>query len=639
ILTKTGLSAAPKQLAANQKKAKKTFHIVRAQFSGQAASKPASEDRTKELAEDLYRSSLSCQLEPGSTPHGEASSITQVPRAPITIPDGLRAREQSLTKAYSGFSINDKPAAFDYQLAFLSDSGSKSNATQLCDNGSLEAAKNTPLFSGQVLDGSRSGKFKQYGLLCKVIATRESQHLPEPTTPNLPRVCNFDPRIFLNVNAPWSTFICGSQGSGKSHTLSCILENCLIPSGLGQLPSPLAAIIFHYDNFTSYGSAQLCEAAYLCSSGIPVKVLVSPTNFWRMKQTYENLPLSSPNSRKPEVVPMKFQYKHLDVTRMMSMMAVSDKDGPVPLYIEVILRILREMAMESQGAPGFDYDAFRKKVDEEAFTGQQMGPLKLRLDLLESFLDRPSKTKEEQQPPAFPDTKAGRQARTKWFVQKAKERSTEKQSAESDWDFKPGTLTIVDLSCPFVDESSACALFSICLDLFLESRNYASRIVALDEAHKVGITFPTPIIREFMTSTAAATAFTNKLLQLIRQQRHLATRVVISTQEPTISPRLLDLCTVTIVHRFTSPEWFRTLCDHLAGVSTLNEQGVATKRDVRSIFVEIVELEPGEALMFSPSAMLELVEGETLTKLGMQWLKVRVRRRLTEDGGKSILAT
>ena len=32
-----------------------------------------------------------------------------------------------------------------------------------------------------------------------------------------------------------------------------------------------------------------------------------------------------------------------------------------------------------------------------------------------------------------------------------------------------------------------------------------------------------------MTATAAATAFTDKLLQLIRQQRYLATRVVIST--------------------------------------------------------------------------------------------------------------
>ena len=142
-----------------------------------------------------------------------------------------------------------------------------------------------------------------------------------------------------------------------------------------------------------------------------------------------------------------------------------------------------------------------------------------------------------------------------------------------------------------------------------------------------------------MTSTAAATTFTDKLLQLIRQQRHLATRIVISTQEPTISPRVLDLCTVTIVHRFTSPQWFRTLREHLAGVSTAEELGGAAKRDARSIFAEIVELEPGEALIFCPSAVLDQIEGEGPTKLGMEWLKIRVRRRLTEDGGRSILAT
>lgn len=142
-----------------------------------------------------------------------------------------------------------------------------------------------------------------------------------------------------------------------------------------------------------------------------------------------------------------------------------------------------------------------------------------------------------------------------------------------------------------------------------------------------------------MTSTAAAITFTDKLLQLIRQQRHLATRVVISTQEPTISPHLLDLCTVTIVHRFTSPQWFRTLREHLAGVSTAEELGGVTKRDARSIFAEIVELEPGEALMFCPSAVLDWVEDEAPRKLGMEWLKIRIRRRLTEDGGRSILAT
>lgn len=90
-----------------------------------------------------------------------------------------------------------------------------------------------------------------------------------------------------------------------------------------------------------------------------------------------------------------------------------------------------------------------------------------------------------------------------------------------------------------------------------------------------------------MTPTAAAIAFTDKLLQLIRPQRDLATRVIISTQEPTMSLRLLDLCMVTVVYRFISLEWFRTLRDYLAGVSTLDELGVATKRDVLSIFFYI----------------------------------------------------
>ena len=51
--------------------------------------------------------------------------------------------------------------------------------------------------------------------------------------------------------------------------------------------------------------------------------------------------------------------------------------------------------------------------------------------------------------------------------------------------FDPGSLTIIDLSCPFVDESAACALFTICLELFLENRGDVGRVIALDEAHKV----------------------------------------------------------------------------------------------------------------------------------------------------------
>jgi hypothetical protein len=48
-----------------------------------------------------------------------------------------------------------------------------------------------------------------------------------------------------------------------------------------------AALVFHYDNFTSDSSAQLCEAAYQCSSGIPVRVFVFASNYKTTRRLYE----------------------------------------------------------------------------------------------------------------------------------------------------------------------------------------------------------------------------------------------------------------------------------------------------------------------------------------------------------------
>ena len=105
--------------------------------------------------------------------------------------------------------------------------------------------------------------------------------------------------------------------------------------------------------------------------------------------------------------------------------------------------------------------------------------------------------------PLFADTKAGRKSEHAWdgqqeedklrfdqdklrFDQERLEREEARfETKAKTWSFPPGSLTIVDLSCPFVDDSAACALFTICLELFLENRGDVGRVVALDEAHKV----------------------------------------------------------------------------------------------------------------------------------------------------------
>ena len=67
-----------------------------------------------------------------------------------------------------------------------------------------------------------------------------------------------------------------------------------------------------------------------------------------------------------------------------------------------------------------------------------------------------------------------------------------------------------------------------------------------------------------MIDVPAAKDLTDQLLTVIRQQRHFGARVVISTQEPTISTSLIALCPITVMHRFTSPDWFHALQKHIS---------------------------------------------------------------------------
>lgn len=165
---------------------------------------------------------------------------------------------------------------------------------------------------------------------------------------------------------------------------------------------------------------------------------------------------------------------------------------------------MRQMAIESRGQPGLDYAAFKKRLSLEMFSGQQSTLLNIRLNLLESFMELPNTPGAlyEQEPkPFFLDTKKGRANENRWNRDQAEKIKLNKQ--QNIWSFEPGSLTIIDLSCPFVDEAAACALFNMCLTLFLESGCDGGRIVALDEAHKVHLTIhlPQPVDQSLTNSS------------------------------------------------------------------------------------------------------------------------------------------
>lgn len=153
-----------------------------------------------------------------------------------------------------------------------------------------------------------------------------------------------------------------------------------------------------------------------------------------------------------------------------------------------------------------------------------------------------------------------------------------------------------------------------------------------------------------MKNIPAAETFTENLLTVIREQRHNACRVVIATQVPTISPKLLDPCSMTFVHRFTSPDWMATLREHLADASDLvtattsavdnagGSVGDRKQHRAAALFEDIINLDVGESLLFAPSAVLEVNEQGEDKKLGVGHVKFKTRSRLGSDGGQSVLA-
>ncbi|KAL4907068.1 hypothetical protein BDW74DRAFT_150179 [Aspergillus multicolor] len=394
---------------------------------------------------------------------------------------------------------------------------------------------------------------------------------------------NADPRVVLNTNVPFSAFICGLQGSGKSHTTSCIIENCSIMMPmLGNLRSSVSTLVLHFNEYSSNANSQPSEAAFLASilpqynlqqKPIPLRVLVSPTNFYNLSKMYSHIP-------NVEVRRFKIDPGHLNISMMLTLMSMSEGRS-MPLYMGQVLKVLREMAMESGGQ--FKYTEFRRRLNNLKLDRTQTPFLTQRLDLLDSYLDL-------------------------------------RATSSSDY-FTDGGVTILDLSCPFVDQSTACILFKIAIDLFLNAHPSRGKMIVADEAHK------------YMTDTPAAKELTETFLTIIRQQRHLGVRTVISTQEPTISPRLIDLCSMTIIHRFTSPKWYETIRSHLPieTVSGNNEHGIPDG------LYRIASLRTGEAIVFAPSA--QLVDGDMVAlDTKHRTFRMAVRKRITWDAGRTILS-
>ncbi|KAH7101551.1 P-loop containing nucleoside triphosphate hydrolase protein [Auriculariales sp. MPI-PUGE-AT-0066] len=374
-----------------------------------------------------------------------------------------------------------------------------------------------------------------------------------------------DDLIYFNTNSPSSGVVCGVQGSGKSHTVSCLLENALVKDArTGNLSQPLAALVFHFDE---QDGDRPCEAAYLGSPATAddahvkrITVLTSSVNIANRRRTYAHLP-------NVDVQPLLLGDADITAPRLLALMGMSDDaEKTMPLYMKTILQIVRDI-----GPDGFSYTEFKLRTKRERFDSTQRIMLAHRLRLLDAFVQSSSRPIRSY--------------------------------------FAPGDMVLVDLTDPFLNGEFASLLFDIVLGSFMGWNSPTGRIVVLDEAHK------------YLTNSKSS-RLNRSIATIIRQQRHLATRVIIATQEPTVIPdTVLDLSSFVVCHRFTSPSW----CSHLSRHVSTQDQ---------SWFKDVMNLPTGDAIIFSPAARTT----ETLAPLGTEALHIKVRPRLTSDGGASVMA-
>ncbi|KAG8764562.1 hypothetical protein FRC15_007546 [Serendipita sp. 397] len=291
-------------------------------------------------------------------------------------------------------------------------------AKDIQDGGDHEL-KTSPLATWDVID-SGAVDFAQRGLLGEVLSVH-ADDLPKHTK---------DSRLYMNLDAPSSGLVCGVQGSGKSYTVSCIMESALMNDPrVGSLPAPLATVVFHYDQEISN---RPCEAAFLSESkdgtmrGVEeVVVLVSPKNQEQRKEVYSHL-------KHVRVEPLKLAEGDLNAKRMLSMMGWDDQET-MPLYLQSALAILRDMGSN------FTYGGFLHQLRQRIFNMSQSSMLQMRLGLLDSFLH------------------GGGQDISSYFG--------------------PGKLLIIDLSDRFVDGKTASMLFDICLGLFMEWKAPTGKLI------------------------------------------------------------------------------------------------------------------------------------------------------------------
>merc|ERR1712096_176468 len=380
--------------------------------------------------------------------------------------------------------------------------------------------------------------------------------------------------FFINTHEPFCGVTIGVQGAGKSHTTNVIIENCMINHARNELNTPMSTVVFHYDECPDRNCENVTLTIPVEENGQAVDsivILCSPSNFKRRKKAYRRIPNCT-------VHPLLFDFEQLSSSHLKKMMGVGHNDNQ--LYMQKIITDLRQW--EKMGASARSYKDFKRYITERnEFASGQSLPLNQRLEMLESFLW------------SSPENQG--------LAQMCEHKSP------ADY-FKPGTLVVVDLVDPFIDQRAANNIFQVILSMYIEKDLPCGKLTVFDEAHKY--------------MDASVGNLCHDIVRLVRQMRHYGIRTLVSTQNPTVlHSELLELCSFAFLHRFHSPDWFKWL-----------QAKLQLPKDSVPI---ISNLKTGEAIVYSSRSVFSKPSPSAV--VGANLYRVLVKERVTRDCGATTL--
>lgn len=317
----------------------------------------------------------------------------------------------------------------------------------------------------------------------------------------------------------------GVQGFGKSYTLGVIAEMATATlNEINVLPSPLATVIFHYHKSDAYAP----EFAVANSPNNKVREVEKLSReYGAIPQGVQDILLLVPEAKvdqrrmefpELEIHPIKFSSGELGAESWKFLLAAYGNDS---FYVRQLVAIMR------RHRDNLTLSRFREEIAAADLTQQSRRLAEDRLNFAEPYVD---------------------------------------DNATLGSLIRPGRTIIVDLRDPWIEKDEALGLFVVMMRIFASTKHQGqafNKLVIFDEAHKY----------------ISESELIGQVVETIREMRHQATSVVIASQDPLSVPRsVIELTSILILHRMTSPQWLKHLKSAISALDDVSDPQLAALR-------------------------------------------------------------